>query len=98
MKRLVWLLLLAFGALLVQVPAVETTEARTNCCDCCRHPGKGTMNCTSCLACGVACPLALPADSGLVATTLEASGRIILPAEYGQRLNHRPLLTPPRAA
>lgn len=39
MKHLVWLLLLAFGTMLAQVPPVELPVARPVVCRCCAHPG-----------------------------------------------------------
>jgi len=39
MKRLVWLLLLAFGTLLTQVSPVEPPVTKHQVCHCCKHAG-----------------------------------------------------------
>jgi hypothetical protein len=39
MKRLVWLLLLAFGTVLAQVQPVDAPVAKVKACSCCEVPG-----------------------------------------------------------
>ena len=98
MKRLVWLMLLAFGALLVQVPAVEPLTPKAPDCGCCQHACKGSMDCSNCLACAPGGLLAIATETGLPSFMPAAVGRVEVESRHGRRLCYRPLLPPPRPA
>lgn len=105
MKRLVWILLIAFCTALAQVQPVDMAVTKSLPCDCCEEKtpagchesSKRNMNdCAVCASCVTTLNFVLPAAVAAPGESRTLLSRFQWLAEKGSLRNSPPLLTPPR--